>query len=235
MSVLTSLGIIVMAMLIQTFLQLTPGVFVLFSHYTFGKTSKSKASDFSLFFILGVEIITALLFVSIYFIIYALFLNSSPLANKIFSSIIAGILVALGFISLFHYFRKGSGTKLFIPRKLASDLETRASSAKTRSDAFMLGAFSGICELFFTIPLYIISALEISQMEGNLFSHAALIILYILVVLSPLFIIHTLYATSHNLADIQRFRAKNKLFFRIILSFSYFILAALIIIFRIII
>ena len=62
MSVFVSVGIVILAMLIMAFLQLSSGVFSLFYHYASGKYSKSRASDMTLFFILGTETAAACLF-----------------------------------------------------------------------------------------------------------------------------------------------------------------------------
>ncbi len=103
MSGFTPYGIIVLAMLIFATLQLTPGVFALFSHYALGKYSKPKASRLSLFFILGVEAINACLFVSVYYLASVVFLGNTNLICQIVSFILAGVFVALGLISRFCY------------------------------------------------------------------------------------------------------------------------------------
>jgi small-conductance mechanosensitive channel len=69
MSFFISVGIIFLAMLIQSLMQLMPGIFAIFYHSALGKTSRQKADDLSLSFILGVELFTALFFVVAYAII----------------------------------------------------------------------------------------------------------------------------------------------------------------------
>lgn len=228
MSIITPVGIAILATLIMVSLQLTPGVFALFSHYAFGKFSKPKAADFILFFIIGAETITACLFMSIFFLI-GIFMFDNLDFNHIFYWIFAGIFIGLGIASLFFYFRRGKGTKLFIPRKYAKALDFSAQSVKSRSDAFLLGALSGVCELFFTLPLYIVASVAIlkinlSGLPGNLFA-----ILLVLAPIIPLFAYYGYYRTGHNLADLEKHRIKSKLFIRLILCVSYFLIAALII------
>ena len=220
-------------MLIMVFLQLTPGVYALFYHYNLGKYSKKKASDLGLFYILGAETTSACLFLCCYYVAFILFLNDYRPETGIFAWIAVGVMIVLATASAIFYYRKGFGSKLFIPRKTAKALDQKASSIKSRSDAFVLGAFSGTYELPFTLPLFIITAVELMEMNAEYYSSNLLTILYIVAPVIPLFIIRWRLHASHNLADIIRMRIKDKTFTRIILSFCYLTIAILIICFRI--
>ena len=214
-------------------LQLQPGVFALFYHYASGKYSKARTSDITLFFILGAETAAACLFLCSYYLANLFFFYQFRPETSFFAWIIAGILIALAFMSFVCYFRVGSGTRLFISRKCAHNLDAHAKSAQSRSDAFILGALSGVCELPFTLPLYLITSIEIMEMTVEFFPSNLLTLLYIIVPAIPLFVIRWRFQTGHNLADIQRSRVKDKIFTRIILSFSYVAITILFIYFRI--
>lgn len=233
MSFFISLGIVFLAMLIMASLQLQPGVFALFYHYASGKYSKSRASDMTLFFILGAEVAAACLFLCSYYIVNLFFLYQFRPETSFFAWFIVGILVALAFMSFFCYFRPGPGTRLFISRKCANSLNEHAKTAKSRSDAFTLGALSGIYEIPFTLPLYFITSMEIMEMSVEFFPSHLLTILYIIIPTLPLFFIRWKFQTSHNLANIQRSRVKDKIFTRLILCFSYIAITVLFIYFRI--
>ena len=232
MSIFISLGIVILAMLIMGSFQLTPGVYSLFYHYELGKHSKAKASYLSLFFILGAEIITTCLYLSIFYLTCIFFFDNLHPETTILFWTLAGILIALGIISFFFYYRRGSGTKLFIPRKYAKALDYSAKTVKTRSDAFMLGALSGTCELVFTLPLYLVTCVEIMKMGAEGFSSNLLTIIYILVPVIPLFFIRWKFQSGSNLADIQKSRVHDKTFTRFLLLFCYILIAVLIICFR---
>lgn len=232
MSIFISLGIVILAMLIMASLQLAPGIFALFYHYALGKYSKAKASYLSLFFILGNEVVNTCLYLSIFYLTCIFFFDNLHPETSVLFWAIAGILIVLGIVSFFFYYRRGSGTKLFIPRKYAAALDQSAKIAKTRSDAFMLGAIASTCELVFTLPLYLVTCVEIMKMGSSGFSSNLLTIIYILTPVIPLFIIRWKFQTGHNLAQIQKSRAKDKIFTRFILFFSYIIIAILIICFR---
>ena len=232
MSVFISLGIVILAMLIMASFQLTPGVFVLFYHYAIGKYSRSRASVLSLYFILGTEIIAACLYLSIFYLTSIFFFDNLHPETSILFWALAGIMIALGLISFFFYYRRGAGTKLFIPRKYAKGLDLSAQSVKNRSDAFMLGALAGTCELFFTLPLYMVTCVEIMKMGANGFSSNLLTIIYILVPVIGLFFIRWQYQSGRNLADIQRVRVRDKHFNRFLIAICYILIAILIICFR---
>lgn len=227
MSVFTSLGILILAVLISSFLMLIPGIFANFFHYASGKYTRTKADSLSLFFILGTETMVVLGLFLIATIIWALPPSTVNLENPILVWILAGIFFGLSLTAFFVYFRKNG--QLFISRKTATTLIDRPKSIKNSSDAFVFGLMSGIPELPFTLPLYFVSILAISNVSLSPFPCAGLIIFYAILAICPLFATHLYFRTGHNLADFLRHRLKNQTFFRIFLGLLYFILATLLI------
>lgn len=234
MSVLTSLGILILSLLIFMLMQLSSGIFLLFSHYNKGKFSRRKAADLNLFYIVGAEIVVAMVFLCVYYVISALSPLQVNLENGIIVWTIVGALLAISFLFFSFYYHKGSGTKLFISRRFASAAEAKAKAIKSRSDAFALGYSAAIPELIFTLPLYFICSLEIMRIGTTGIERAFLILLFILASLIQLFIINFQFANHRNLAEIQRSRVRNKPFIRSTISFLYLLIAILIITFRII-
>ena len=228
MSILTSLGIVVCAVLIVALMQLIPSIFLLFSHYTSGKYSKNKASDLVLFFILGVESMTVLMIAVIYFVLNALFSHLS-INNNIWAWVWSGILIALAILYFVFYFGKSDGTRLFISRKCAKNFQHKITTVKKRSDAFVLGLVSVIPETVFTLPVYVVLILKIMLVGENPFARAGLIILAVLIVLLPLAVIRVVLDSGRNLADVQKYRVKNKTFLKFVVGILYIILAILII------
>ena len=232
MSVFTSLIILIPAMLIIACLKLIPGIFGLFYHYASGKYSAKKVSDLSIFFILGVEVLPAILFILLNLILLLFSFTNINFSNRIFLWVISGLLTTLALCFFTFYFRKGDGTRLFISRNLAKNFDKKSRSVKTRSDAFILGFMSGIPELIFTLPLYFISFIEVSKNYFVSTTCAALLTLFILIIISPLFFIYAHFKTGNNLATFERQRTKNKSFFRFFIPILYIMLAVLIIIFK---
>ena len=231
MSVFTSAGILLLSMLIMALLQLTPGVFILFSHYVYGKYSRKNASNASLFFILGTETSTALVFLSIYFILSALYVAPLTITNDLLVWIISGAMIAIGIIFPFCYFRKGNGTKLFISRQLAKQFDYKAKTVKLRSDAFVLGLIAGLPELIFTVPVYIIAAIEIMKIGSTPLTRAILVLCFVLIKIAPLIVTHIAMDSGQNLATIQKARVKNMPFIKYFTSIIYLLIGVLVIIF----
>lgn len=226
MSFFISVGIIFLAMLIQSLMQLMPGIFAIFYHSALGKTSRQKADDMSLSFILGVELFTALFFVVAYAII-SLCATKHPFYEDSLPWIFIVIFCFEMIMSLLFYYRKSKTSELFIPRSSAKNLTARASSVKNRSDTIALGLVANVCELPFTLPLYFIVCSRALKTFSSISFIA--IFFYIVAAVLPIIIIQLFYRTGHNLAFIERFRTKNKTFFRVAISLGYLMIALLLI------
>ena len=233
MSVFISLGIVFIAMLILAFLQLTPGVFALFRHYASGKYSQKRSAILTSFYMLGVETVAAGLFIAALLFSNLFFIYSFRPETSFLAWVLVGILVALALMSFVAYFRSGRGTQLFIPRKCADALENYAKEASSRSDAFVLGALTGVLELPFSLPLYLISAISVVELSAELILGQVLGLCFILAPMAPLLAIRYKFHIGYNLADIQKDRVKNKNFVRFVIGFSYIALAILFIYFGI--
>ncbi len=233
MSVLVSVGIILLAVLIMSFLTLSSGAYALFCHYAYGRFSRKRASEYTFLFILGTEITSSCIFLSTYTLVAVVIADLSHLGIDIITWFLTGIMFALSIVSLFFYYHRGEGTRLFIPRKIANSINYHAKTAKARSDAFVLGALCSTPELIFTLPLFVITSGEILQLSISHPSNSLLTIIYIVVPIIPLLITRWLYHKKHNLAVIQRSRVHNKNFTKFILCTSYLLIAILLICFRI--
>ncbi len=232
MSVFISIGILILSMLILFFLQFAPGVFALTYHYALGKYSKNRASFLTLFFIVGIEVISACIFLSTYFLISTLFFAGFQPETSVLTWILAGILIALSFLAFFYYYCPGAGTKSFISQKYSNGFKYSAKTIKTKSDAFVLGVVSSVSEFIYTFPLYVLASAEIIRLNLYGITINLFAFLFVLAPLLPLFIIRYKYQAGYNLADIIKTRTKNKSFTRFILSFNYLIIAILILCFR---
>lgn len=230
MSVFTSAGILILSMLIMALLQLTPSVFLLFSHYSYGKYSRKNTSNASLFFILGAETSTALIFILLYLAISSLYI-APAFTDNLLGWIVAGVMIALGVIFPFCYYRKGQGTKLFISRRLAKEFDYKSRMIKTRSDAFVLGFVSSLPELVFSLPIYIVAVAEIMKIGDSAFVRAILSLCFVLIKIIPLIVLHIAMNHGYNLVNIQKARVSNKQFIRFFTSLTYIIIGILIIIF----
>lgn len=214
---------------IQTLLQLSPGIFAIFYHHALGKTNAKKADDQSLSFILGVEIFTAILYLLTYFIV-SFVLTEEGFDNPILVWIMIGIFIAEAIFFFFCYYKMGkkykNTSRLFVNRHVSEALIYKAEHAKNRTDTIILGIVTCAIELAFTLPLFIISSVEILRFDsrfGFLF-----IIVYVIAATAPLFGTRILYHTNNTLAGIMRIRTSKKNLYRILITIGYLGIAALI-------
>ena len=236
MSVLTSLGILILAVFACGFLQLVPGIFLSFYHYASAKNSRDAALNLSSFFIVGRALIAMLILFLTYFAFYHFLIDNPTFNIEILYWVLAGILALLGvFIFFFYYRRSKNTTELFISRKFARSILEKTRKAKKPSDIFVLGMAAGIPEIIFVLPVYAVLILEIINFpSANVLYHPLLFFTFILLSMTSTLAIRGQFYRGHkNLADIERARVKNKLYYRIMLSVSYILLAAFIISFRI--
>lgn len=231
MSVFASVGILILSMLIAAFTQLSLGVFMLTSHYSYGKFSKKNASYASLFYILGAEASNALVFILIYFALSALYVAPVEITNSALTWATAGSMLAIGIIFPFCYFRKGPGTRLFISRRLAKAFDVKARAIKMRSDAFVLGFISGLPELIFTLPVYFVAVLEIMKLGSSPMMRAFLALLFVLAKTAPLLAAYMSVDSGHGIVAAQKARVKSREFVRFFVSISYLMIGALILAF----
>lgn len=227
MSVFTSIIVLLLATLIQSLLQLTPGLFSIFYHHSLGTSSAKKADDRSLSFIIGVEIITVLVFLIVYWCITFLILENN-FVGPIFLYVMSGIFLFEACFMLFGYFKYGrthSVTELFLPRRISNALIHHAEHVKNRSDTILLGLITSALELFLTLPLYIICSVAIFNVSVNF--GFIFIIIYTVVATIPLFTIRTYFRTGHNLAELTRLRSKSRFLIRITTFSAFAIIAAI--------
>jgi hypothetical protein len=105
---------------------------------------------------------------------------------------------------------------------MARHLNDRSKATKDSAEAFNLGLASVLAELLFIIAPIVISALVLIQSPPTL--QLAGILLYIILSLSPLFIVWALIGSGHKISRIQKWREDNKRFLQFAAGSSLFIL-----------
>lgn len=230
MNSFTPVIILILVVLIQVLMRLSPNVFAIFWHSAIAKKTVKKAERFGLYYILGTETITTLaLFGSL--TTFTLIFASHTFISKIFLWVLFGILIALSITFFFFYFKRKS-TRLFISRRTASYFTKKAESIKTRRSAYTLGLLTSLCELPFTFPLYILAGLtSIIKTDSSItpsLPNAAILVTYIVISALPLLMIYSHFHSGHTLADYQRLQEKTKFLTRIVVSVVFLALAMLI-------
>lgn len=181
-------------------------------HFASGKRNKRYADVLTFYYVVGILLITAPL--------ATVFLSIPD--SSAFRTIMAGICFALSFLSLVFYFKYKKGSQIYLSRKTVAVLNAGAKRAHP-IDALMLGVAAGVVDFIFTVPLYMIVAVEIQGLE-RMDLQAAIVIAEVLAGVVPVFLYRTYFSYGLNLADIGRIREKNKNFYRYILFVCYLLI-----------
>jgi hypothetical protein len=205
---ISSLAIIAFAALIHTSFQLSVSMLTLLSGHAIGsKTAHTKLIRLTGGFSLGVALMTLLLLTFTAFVLQRSFGDDVPLLAWAVS---CGLLLGLGVAVWIFYYRRESGTSLWLPRSLARYLSDRTKATKQSAEAFSLGLTSVLGELLFIFAPIIISALVLIQLEPWL--QLVGIAIYTSISLLSLLIVGGLVGSGHKLSRIQKWREDNKHF-----------------------
>ena len=216
------LSIVGLAALIHSSFQLGVSMLTLLS----GHSLSIKRSEFRIFrltssFIFGSSVMTILLLS-----VFTLFLAhvGSPENHILIWTVLAGLLIGVGFAVWFTYYRSEPGTSLWIPRSLASFISDRTKKTRRSAESFSLGMSSVIGEILFLVAPLAASAYAIV----NLPSDWQLIgfVVYAIVSMLSLLIVWTLVAFGYNLSQIQKWRETYKSFLQYSAAAGLIILGA---------
>jgi hypothetical protein len=205
---LSSLAIIAFAALIHASFQLSVSMLTLLSGHAIGaKTAHAKLLRLTNGFLLGVAVMTMLAISFIAFIFQHAFGTHIPLIAWAAS---CGLLLGLGVAVWVFYYRRETGTSLWLPRGVARYLSERTKATKHSAEAFGLGLSSVIAELIFIFAPMVISALVLIRLEP--LWQLVGIALYTCISLLSLLIVSGLIGSGHKLSRIQKWREDNKRF-----------------------
>lgn len=203
-----SFAIVAFAALIHASFQLSVSMFTLLSGHAIGsKTAHRKLIRLTGGFLLGAAVMTTLLLAFTAFILQNLFTTTTP---ALIWAISSGILFGLGTAVWLFYYRRHTGTTLWLPRSLARYLSERTKATKQPAEAFGLGLSSIAGELLFILAPVLVSALVLLRLEP--IWQLAGIGLYAVISLLSLLIVYALVGSGHKLSRIQKWREDNKHF-----------------------
>lgn len=221
-NILITLGIVALAALIHASFQLGVSVLTLLSGHSLSiKRSQFRTFRLTTSFVSGVAVMSLLLLSTL-----ALFLGYITTEDNhiLLWSIISGLLLGVGVAVWVFYYRSGPGTRLWIPRSIASFLTDRTKTTKRSAEAFSLGVTSVLGELPFLIAPLAVSAYALIHLPTPW--QVTGIIIYVVVSLSSLGIVWMLVGGGHKLSRIQAWREKHKRFLQIIAASGLIILGA---------
>lgn len=208
MNITSSLAIIALAALIHASFQLSVSLLTLLSSHTIGKR-KSHARLLTLTgsFSFGAATMTILLLSLVALIVTTISKHSD---TYLLWTLCCGLLTGVGFAVWIFYYRKESGTSLWIPRGFATFLRTRTKKTSHAAEAFSLGLTSVFAEIIFIIAPLLVTSFVLAQLETSW--QIAGILLYTLIASSSLFLITLLIGGGFSLSRIQKWRETNKHF-----------------------
>ena len=227
MKELVDVLIIAFAAITNAGLQLGAGTLLLLYNESLGKKVRKTTRAVTRGFIIGTFLFTILLVSAASLMI--LLINNHPFGENGLT-VAAGALLAMSIVVIFLYYRSGKNTMLWIPDFIAKYFRKRAGKADTGAEGIALGMTTILAELPFSLILIVIAANSVLNLPQATILLA--IAGYSIVVVMPLIIVKVLIRNGKNLADIQRWRVKNKTFLKIFTGICYVALAAFVIAFK---
>ena len=230
MDTLTAFSVIALAALIHASFQLSVSVVTLLSGHSAGKRDNPRKSLRLVgAFLAGAMTTTALL---TFTVLYKVTTLAGWYNNTLVWTVLCGVLVGVGLAvwAVYYRYKRNSGTSLWIPRAFARFLDKRVKSTTLGAESFSLGLTTVIAELPFIIAPLAAAALATYSLPMPLQLYGALG--YIAIASFSIFIVTVLIGSGHNISHIQRWRERNKRFLQFAGGGSLLILAAFIIVDR---
>lgn len=213
--------LIVGALFVHGCYQLSVSTLTLLSSHTIGRgRSLRRLFRLSATYTIGVIIAVATILVSMV-VLYA-FLGH--IGSKIPALLTIFILPIIGLATVFWYYRRGNGTKLWLPRVFVGYLMDRTKKTTSAVESLGLGIITVVGELPFIIAPVAIIAFMLYSYEPHMWLGWSLA--YGFLVGLPLLFI-TFYLTSgHSLALVQQWREQNKKFLQVVSGIALILLSA---------
>lgn len=204
----TSLGIILLAGLIHSSFQLSISMVTLLSGHAIGSQASARRTTRLVgAFFAGVVTMTLLSISFLGYVASQLFRHDVP---PLAWSIVCGLMIGLGIAVWAVYYRRQSGTALWLPRSFARFLADRTKATRYSAESFSLGLTSVFAELLFIFAPACAAALALLRFSAPL--QLVGIGLYTLTASLGIFIVVVLIGSGHKLSRIQKWREDNKRF-----------------------
>lgn len=203
--------LIVGALFVNACYQLSVSVLTyLTSHSLSRRTSVKRLLWLGSSYTLGVIIATSLVLL---FVVSLTTIGGQSLHSEtlhIFSLAVIVVVPVIGLATMAFYYRHGNGTKLWLPRPVASYLTERARRTKSGFEATLLGAGTVVGELPFIVAPLALVALVLADQPTS--SWAGWSLAYGILASLPLVAIVFYLTSGHSIARLQRWREQSKTF-----------------------
>lgn len=208
-----------LAAVIHATLQLSLGSLLLLYHASLGKHVKKKTRFLVDSYIAGLVTLVFLTLATMIFILDRYFEKALYVEELV---IVIGMLVALAIAMWAFYYRRGKSTELWLPRSVARFISRRAKETNSNTEAFSLGLLTSLAEMPFTLVLIVVAANSILVLPP-LYQILA-VELYAVTTIIPPTILRIMIRKGQTVVDIQRWRVKHKIFFRVLTGVGFLVL-----------
>lgn len=220
MTEFVSIGVILLAALVHATLQLGLGALLLLYHASLGKHIRVRTRRLVNNYLLGSGLMTMLTVATCCFFI-AVLAGGSLSAPALLVAVV--ILFVLAIFAWFFYYRRGRSTELWLPKTVARYINQRAKITESNTEAFALGLLASFAEMPFSLILMVVAGNGILMLPQCWQIWG--VVGYTLVALAPLLILKLSIRSGKTVADVQRWRVKNKNFFRWLTGVGFMVLA----------
>ncbi|MCL2869487.1 hypothetical protein FWF48_01600 [Candidatus Saccharibacteria bacterium] len=220
-------GIIVLAALIHASLQLSVGCLLLLHRQgLMAKLLHKNSKDLAGSFVSGVGLLIMLAIMATGFVILNLSGHSLPAG---FWCVLIGMLAGLALATWLLYYKK-AGTTLWIPRTFSDFLAKRIKKTDSTTEAFGLGMVSVVGEAPFAFVLVLVAASAMVSLDSTW--QLLAVGVYTLIAISPLVVTCLAIKKQGSVSGIQKWRMSNKTFLKLIGGCGFLVLAAVLIVFK---
>lgn len=223
MFTISTLALIIFAAILHASFQLGASLLTLLSGHSLGKQrSKQHLASLNLSYIGGVFLASLLLLASLSYA--ATLMPDTLTVSTTLWTIVAFLNIVIGVCVMLFYFRRRSGTQLWLPRIMAKYLTERTKKTKSSAEAFSLGIGSVIGELAFLIAPLSLMALVLVQKTP--YAQVGGLVLYIVIATLPLLVVNAMINFGQPVSTIQRWRERYKYFLQYVAGSGLVIIGA---------
>lgn len=221
-------GVILLAGIVHASLQLELGALLLLYHASLGKHIKQKTKDLVSNYILGSAMLVILFVSTIIFLISSVSYTSLSTESI---AVLAAVLLMLAVLIWLFYYRSRQTTELWLPKSIARYINKRAKLTDSNIEAFSLGMLTAFSEMPFSFVLMVLAADSIVLMPFEI--QFLVVLLYSFISVLPLFILRFFIKRGSTVVDIQKWRMRNRNFFKVLSGTLFLTLAIFVIAFRV--
>lgn len=216
----SALGVIILAAVTHATLQLGLGAMLLLYHASAGKHVKKRTRQLATSYVTGVWLMVTLMLLACCYLI--LVLAGGPLETWCLM-VLGVMLVVLAILAWIFYYRSGRSTELWLPKVVARYINRRAKATESNTEAFSLGFLAELAEMPFSIVLMVIAANSVLLLPQGW--QVAAIFGYTIVAILPLGFLRLTVRRGKTAVEVQKWRVRNKPFFRLLTGLCFVALA----------